>query len=321
MGSSVILPAPGQPREGPDPGFKSGAIPTSATFKFADVAPPSALYVMPDDQLELVAMSSFVGETVIFRVRFLHVVLPIPGQPDTGTPQGLPVLSSVPPYIGIYEFQIPITAARTLTVLRPNLGEGFILSVFASSLGVFTRGQTFARAALFRGTAGGATTHNVVLVSEYVDSNYSVSGPGATIKHYLEGPGQLHSLQQANPAAGADWTLTALAHQRLRIESFSAVFTASATVANRNVELIVDDGANIYWRTSAATSITAGQVVTFNGTTTNAPAGVVTTDQSVVFPPTLALPPGHRLRVATTGIQAGDQWSAIWFGVEEWLDF
>lgn len=320
MGSSVLLPAPGQPREGPDPNFISGAIPSAVTINFAGMDPPVGLYVQPDDTIEMAAVSNQANDAVGFRVRFLHVSLPTPGQPDASPPQEVPLKHPIAPYIGIYDFSVALPTPRTFVTIQRQLGEGFILSVFAFSSVATTRGQAFARAAVLRGIAP-TTTHNLQLVSDYTDNHTAIGWPFWPQRHFLEGPGWLHSLQQANPAAGADWTLTVAAGQRLRIESFCATFTASAAAANRQVEVIIDDGANVYWRTSSAVNITAGQVVAFCGTTTNAPAGLITTDNSVVIPPTIALPSGHRIRTATTAIQAGDQWSAIWFGVEEWLDF
>lgn len=321
MGSSVILPAPGQPTRGADPTFKSGAIPTSATFSFANLVPPTALYVAPDDQLDLVGISSVANEVVGFRVRFLHVSLPVPGQPDNSPAQTIPVVASVPPYIGIYDFVVPITALRTNTFIRPNLGEGFILSIFAYSTLATTRGQTFARAAILRGATASGTTHNVVIVSDYVSSLYSVSGPQATLHHYLEGPGFLHSLQQGNPAAGADWTLTVLAHQRLRVVSVNAVLTTAVAVANRNVQFIVDDGANVVGVFGASASIAASLTANVTGTSGSVQTAAIATDLMIPLPQPLILPPGWRVRSSTVGIQGADQWSAIWFNVEEWLDF
>jgi hypothetical protein len=98
------------------------------------------------------------------------------------------------------------------------------------------------------------------------------------------------------------------------------VFTASATVASRNPQVAVDDGANTIWAHDTAAAITNGQVAAIVGTGTNAPTGVVTTTQGFVLPPGLIMPSGYRVRMSTQNIQVGDQWSTINFLVEEWLD-
>jgi hypothetical protein len=135
-----------------------------------------------------------------------------------------------------------------------------------------------------------------------------------------EGTGFISSQIVANPAAGADWIYTVGTLRRQAVRSFNALFTAAAAVANRQVELIIDDGANIMWRTSAPVNITANQVVNVSGTGTNAPTGIITTDISVVIPPGLVMPQNWRLRALTTAIQAADQWSAIAIMREEWID-
>lgn len=317
MGSSVILPAPGQPTEGQDPGFTQGSIPSAVTFLFDSVSPSSNFFVQQDDVLGLKGSTTFPGgETITLSVRFLHVALPKPGQPDAPVASQQPVTGKIPPYIGTYQYTLNIPSNNVEFVIFGSLGEGFILGANAFASNAVTRGQTYCRVELARGNQ-----LSQVLIEDYVDRFQHVTWPGGTIHNFLEGPGFIHSLQVANPAAGADWTLTVGAHQRLRIESFNAVLTTSATVANRQVQLVVDDGTNIYWQHDANASQTAGTTFNYDATAINIPTGVITTTLFLVMPPGLLLPVGHRLRTITAGIQAADQWSAIFLGVEEWLDF
>jgi len=171
-----------------------------------------------------------------------------------------------------------------------------------------------------RGT-GGPQPATQLLLGDYTDQFSDIGWPGGPQHHYLEGPGYKHSIQQANPGAGADFVFATAARQRVRVESFTAQFAASAAAANRNIEVIVDDGANVVWRTSVPAVVTASQTVQVSGTGSNQPTGIVTTDFTVLIPPGLILPPSWRLRTATASIQAGDQWSAIWLNAEEWLEF
>lgn len=320
MGSSVILPAPGQPKTGPDPSFKQGSQYKTTTFSFTDIGPPSPLYVQRDEQLFFSGFSNQVGESITVTIRMLLVPVPIGGQPDRPTaesPQPLPVGSNV---LQVATFTLNIPATRNGIGQAVQLTEGYLLAVTIFPTVARTRGQTFVNASLVRAGAG-VNQILVVLFSDYVGFDFVEGWPNGRVIFPRESTGWVHSIQQANPAAGADFALTMATKQAVRIDSFSAILTASATVANRNVEVIVDDGANIVWRTSAAASITAGQVATLSATGTNQPTGVVTTTLTVAIPPELLLAPGWRIRTATTGIQAGDQWSAIWFNVEEWLDF
>jgi len=170
-----------------------------------------------------------------------------------------------------------------------------------------------------RGTAG-QNPPETFMFADYVGGNSAAQYPNGRALHCTEGPGWSHSIQQANPGAGADWTLTMAAGQRALPKSFTAQLLTSGVAGNRNIELIIDDGANVVWRASAPASVIAGTTQQLSGATTNSPTGVVTTDFSVVIPPNLFLEPGWRVRTATTGILDGDQWSNIWFGVEEWIE-
>jgi hypothetical protein len=205
-------------------------------------------------------------------------------------------------------------------VFTLELQEGYLLSIRASAdSSSSTRGQTFVRVLLNRGSVGGGVGA-AVLMSDYAYPQQQVGFPYGTIRAPQEGPGDVRSIQQANPAAGADWTFVCTANTRLYVRSFSSQFVASAGVANRQVEVIVDDGTNTVWRTSASANITAGQTAFVSGTSEQSPTGVITTTINVVIPDDLRLVNGWRLRVLTTGIQAGDQWSNIWVNVERWLD-
>lgn len=320
MGSGVILPTPGQPRTGADPTFKTASIPNAVSFAFSGIAPPQSLYVQRDDQLTVTAISSIAGEVVTFNIRFLRLEIPLGGQPDT-KPAAIP--SSGTPVQGTIititqQVQLPI--ARLLTSVNFAVGEGFVLSVGAVAAQAATRGRTFARVSTFRGAIA-APQNTQTFMSDYVTNSFASAWPGGTLRHSTEGPGFVHSINQPNPAAGADWTFTSPSNSRARLDSFNAVFTASAAAANRQIQLAVDDGANTVWADDVAANVTASQVVNVAATQTNVPIGIVLTTLHCVFPPGLILPAGWRVRTNTAAIQAGDQWSAIWLNVEDWVDF
>lgn len=318
MGSSVILPAPGQPTEGPDPHFSTGAVPNLVDFGFHAIDPPSTLYIQRNDVLNVEVITNQPLETVRICTRLLLPVMPLPGQPDTGTP----VFQATPQRGGtnIVEGQSNIapTALRTAQFLNIPLMEAFLLSVNAFSTVATTRGQTFCQVILQR--AGGGSGASQTLFADYVTLNKNLSFPGGRALNPIESNGWSHSVQVPNPAAGADWTLTVLPGQRFSPKSFLAFFTASATVATRQVNVIIDDGVNAVWQDDIATGFTASQSGAVAGAQTLATAGVFVTEQFVLIPPGIFLEPGWRMRTSTTGIQAGDQWSSIWFAMEEWFD-
>jgi len=265
------------------------------------------------------AQTRLANETVTFNLRLLRVPDPQGGQPSDGGVGKTPgkVITQ-----GIIE---PITQTFILTAAVPSgtrvvqLAEGYLLSLGCSAQLANVRGQTFARAVLVRPT-GLAASETLPLFADYVSL---FGGSGYPIGRFLgasEGPGWIHSIQVANPAAGADWTFTLPPQQRLRVDSFNAVFTASAAVANRLVQVIVDDGVNTVWTDDLPAAITASQVINVSVTQTSIPTGAVTTVLHAVIPPGVILPGNWRLRTSTAAIQAADQWSAIWLNVEEWVD-
>lgn len=322
MGSSVILPQPGQPVEGPDPGFKAGSIPAAVSFSLKDLSPPSMVYVQPGDALEVRAFNSQPGLNVIVAFRLLLAFGAQPGQPDAPSAEVahkvvIPNVGTVVTFIDTWS----PTSNRAFFAKVYPLAEGYLLDVCISNDGsvALRRGQCFNTVHLRRvGASTGAAL--MILLADYQENGSPIGWPGGRIQQPIESAGWSHSIQQANPAAGADWTLTVATNQRLSIKSFSATFVASATVATRNISVIIDDGANIVWQADVTVGVTAGQTVSVNGTTTNAVAGVITTTLFVVIPPLLFQPAGWRIRSSTGNIQVGDQWSNIWFAVEEWIE-
>src|SRR5439155_7213869 len=101
------------------------------------------------------------------------------------------------------------------------------------------------------------------------------------------------------------------------LQSVDFTLTTSATVANRQVQLIIDDGANELWRilvpvTQAATLV---YVYAFGGSTNDAAVRAATGINEVLSElPPLTLGAGYRSRTSTVNIAAGDQYSAITVG-------
>ncbi len=318
MGTTRLLP--GQPDPKMDPKFRSGSFPAVVTFGLKGVGPPSPLYIQRDDQLFIQAVTNSAPDTVFFNGRLLLAPAPRAGQPDTAAPVDLAALEAQLASINLFTEQVALSANFAETTLIRALAEGYLLSLSAVGLNTFSRGTTFVRALLIR---GGTQERNIVLplFSDYVSAITGVGWPGGRNLMPIEGPGFVHSRQLANPLAGVDWSFTAGTGQRLRVISLAATLTTAAAVANRNVELIVDDGVNTLWITDASASVLAGTTQQFAATGTNVPTGVVTTIAELVIPPDLILQPGWRLRTNTVNIQAADQWSNIWANVEEYIEF
>jgi len=280
------------------------------------------LYIQRDDLLALQMVTSQAGEIVDFNIRLLLPDQPVPRQPDSQPPEGTPLRRRAGGYIQSINLSIIQTGAlRTAQNLVVPMAEGYLLSVAATARTATFPGQTFARATLNRfRTLGSPSTAAYSLLQSYVTIGTVYGWPTGSLKLISEGPGWLHSILVANPAAGVDWTFTVPGSARLRLQSLRAVLTTSAAVANRNVQIQITDGVNTVWIASAPASVVAGTAQQLVATGTNSPTGVVTTIFSVVVPPALLLPGFWTIGTSTQNIQAADQWSAIALAVEEWLD-
>jgi hypothetical protein len=316
----AFLPPPGQPDPKMDPKFRSTTIPNLTTFSFDGIDPPAGLYVTRDDIIFLNVFSTIAAESVTFTGRFLRVDYPGGGQPDSGPAVFTPPAVKATATIIAPSLVLPVPGARAFATGKFQLGEGFLLSMIANPTLATHRGQTFVVAAINRGIAS-ADPAKEYLFQDYCTQTNSAVWPGGRFLNSIEGPGFKHSIQQANPAAGADWTFTLLANQRLRLETLSAQLAAANAGVARAVELIVDDGANILLRVAANVTQAINTTAQYTVGALSTPSTIVTTDMTINVPTPMILEPGWRIRTNTVNINAADQWSAIWLNVEEWFEF
>lgn len=116
----------------------------------------------------------------------------------------------------------------------------------------------------------------------------------------------------ANPAAGANFALTAPGGEFWLLHSITFRFVASAAVANRLVHLFADDQTDVYFRAPANSIVAAAGDQRFCGFA-GAPQSAAIGNE-VLFPlPAngLLLPPGWRFRTSTDAIDVADQYSEI----------
>lgn len=320
MGSSVILPPPGQPATGADPNFTSGSMYNLATFRLTDLTPPSNLYVTRNDSLQLDVFNSNANIISVDLHYRLLVAQPAgfgSGQPDHPAPADVAKLPQNV-IVGTQRSFIP-DATRLRNIFFVPLTEGFLLNLSVGITGNSRKGQTYIELHMQKGDALGGPQFTDLLAG-YLTAMCNLVWPLNAPVHSIDGAGWKHSLQFGQPAAGADFTNTNFSNQRLRIESIVAQLAAANAGTPRAVELIVDDGINVVFRIAAnatqAINTTAQYVVGSLGT----PSTIVTTDLQINIPNPLILMPGWRIRTATTNINAADQWSNIWANVEEWIE-
>lgn len=144
-----------------------------------------------------------------------------------------------------------------------------------------------------------------VAPSGVVTANVAVNGADEVV-----GPGPMLDVSNAAPAAGADWTYTVPAGQSLVVETLQFSLVTGVTVANRTVQVIIDDGANELWRWVSPTVQAASTTVEYVGAQSSVEYGAVRNGVEAFELPNLILGPGYRVRTVTVNIQATDQYSA-----------
>lgn len=134
-----------------------------------------------------------------------------------------------------------------------------------------------------------------------------------------KGPGSFYQVaQRPNPAAGAEFALTAPGQGLWRVYSIAFTLTTSAVVAARRVTLLADDQTDVWGVFPSTVDQAASGVVRYGAFGGAVGGGLATAALTIALPEGgVLLMPGHRLRSSTTLIDAGDQYTAIRALVQE----
>jgi hypothetical protein len=259
----------------------------------------SPLYVRGEDNLRVVMFNEAAGVSVTIAVRIKNPAGEIIPFAQTFTP----------------------TTNRVASPFVFGLTEGELLSADAIvTAGTPVNGQTFVNLQLCRGLTG-AIQRVLTFAQGYVTAQDALFFPADTYTDSLSGPGFQRTVQQANPGAGVDWTLTVPAGVRWQLQSAFAILTTAVAVANRLPHLIIDDGANTIFIAAPIVNETASLAWNNSwGAGAGSIGSVGPNDAQQAIPNDLYLLAGWRVRAVTTNIQAADQWSAISIAVRSWID-
>jgi len=135
------------------------------------------------------------------------------------------------------------------------------------------------------------------------------------------GGGTVRVITGTDPAAGVEITETVPAGRVWKLNSFRAQLVTDATVANRTLRLIIDDGTTtLFDYYSALASQAASQTIAYNfsiglsAPTVSSALGVANAPLGEGF----ILGPGYRIRTLASGLVAGDNWGAPVFQVVQY---
>lgn len=272
--------------------------PSLVTYESHGIQPPSPLHIKTDDDILVKIFAPTIGLPFSVNVEFRLL-----------TPEG-----EIKP-----SRTVILVNASTVTQ-RFNLGECFILSAGASlANSTAKRGQVFLQCFVVRNITADVLTL-WTLLSEYLTTNFRPSWPNGQIATPQEGFGNLRSITGTVPGVGNDISETVPTGVRWKLIALSGILTTSATVANRNVSCQLDDGVNTYFTSPSYFSETANSTFGYTLQQLSNSATITGGNIPLQIPPEIVLSAGHRIRTRTQGLQAGDQFSAPQYLVEEWVD-
>jgi len=257
-----------------------------------------ALYVSGDDHLLVTTLNAAAGVTLTIGGRSLR---------DNGS---------------IHVFQerhVPNTdRTAATTVIRLPCGWLQNLTIVASG-GTPLYGQTFVRVDLFRGDNTGRTSL-ATLVQGMLTAQQRLAWPGSPLTSTHERPGGIRSITGTNPAAGVEISETVPTGARWRVLGLVFTLVTDATVANRDVNVLIDDGTNTLLQLGAGSSQTASTSRLHTLINSGANPGILTSATPVLGTIPFLLLAGYRIRTSTVNLQAGDNYGAPQLLVEEWLE-
>lgn len=321
----MALTAPGQPSDNKSNDFRGVSVPNIIGYRFKDLDPGSNVYVQRDDKLVIQSFSFSSGEVLNINIRILQPGHPAgrtqPDESTTDNPLGDSPFGVIVPI----NVMSPAVAINTLFSKTIDLAEGYLMSVAVSATLATQRGQTFVRAYILRGSASLANV-SYLLASDYVTTNTAVGWPYGDIRSPLDSMGQMLTFAPANPGAGLDFGLTLPANTRAQLLYCSALLTTSAAVANRVPSGAIFDNASLRnagtFPANIAIPASTACRVSFapgaSGTAASALIANVNMPQPTIITSNSQGTTGFQS--LTSGIQAGDQWSAIEAVFMTWYD-
>jgi hypothetical protein len=262
------------------------------------VPPPAALYISPNEQL-VVDSWAYMGQQPLFiKLRMLR-------------PGG---------YVDTSYYEHQPNADRSRATSYHHLAEGHLLTAMVLATGLtYHRGQCFVNVGLQRGKGAVGVYHHQ-LIAGYVTNCSALVWPWAQIQSSVEGPGLIRSVAGADPAAGAEFSVTVPAGARWRLITLVATLLTDATVASRVPSLLLDDGATMFYRLKVETAQTASQNIMYNFGAGLSRTTTANWSSLNPVPTNAALMAGYRMLSLTDFLAAGDNWGAPQLLVEEWIE-
>lgn len=212
------------------------------------------------------------------------------------------------------------TTDRSEAPVIVNLAEGWLQHVSVRAVsGTPRRGQCWCVVDIVRGQTGALTPVGFI-GQGYAKDTSGLAWPGTPMLDSADGPGVIRSILGTDPAVNTEILETVPANARWRLLAVTFSLVADVNVANREVNLTIDDGAAVVARIASGTAQTAGQTRDYTFAR-NVQRGAPAAGQVINAPlPDAMLMGGYRIQTATTNRQVGDNYGAPQLWVEEWIE-
>jgi hypothetical protein len=264
------------------------------------IASPFQFLVTGDDHLEVTSFNSLTGCRVAVHHRFL--------EEGRVTPQAT-------------SFTHTPNTDRTANTTRHALGQGALLNlrVVADSGGPLL-GQTFVIVRVIRGQEANAVALGT-LIQGYVTASQDQAWPGSPLVNSLSGVVP-RLITGTDPAAGSQVSETVPTGARWKLLMFNVQLAASATASNRRPSLTIRGAGNKpLFRFPLAKTWAANETKQAFWSVGTPLDTSITTDAGLGgLPHDTVLTGGMEILTDTEGMQAGDDYGAPNYYVEETLE-
>ncbi len=255
-------------------------------LSFDSYVPSDALYVMPDDFL-VVQSNASATASLTLQWRILRPDGEVIVSQETLTCFGR---------AGANLFKRPLTFGLLLSV-----------SVVEAAFVPFDE-FVYVSVGIFRGALASANRFQT-LVGGYITFAEGISYPKTGYHEQTEGIGNQVAYNMGTPAAGADLSYTIPGQSLFQVNSIVATLTTNATVANRQVQLVIDDSANLFFLSPQGVAQAASLAWQYGFAPYPFSTLQFGAQQLIHMSNVGKLGGAVRVRTITTGLQAGDQWS------------
>jgi len=159
-----------------------------------------------------------------------------------------------------------------------------------------------------------------LLCQGHVTSMTGLHWPDGNDEHSVSGFGNLQSVTGTDPAAGVEISDAVPTNAKWKLRAIKFTLVTDATVITRTVSITLDDGTTVFLTLTSRTGQTATQTIGYNANTFGVIPADTATQFFFVLPFDCWLFQTWNIKTVTVNLQAGDNFGAPVYIVEEFLE-